>query len=124
MKKFHLLASLILIALGAVFLAGCGGSDSDVVVVNEKQKDTLGHSDEYDYKIYLITMDLADIFWTQIDEGCRQAVSEIGGINYKWLGPDVNTDELQMICIDQAIDEGVDALVIASSSKTGINPRR
>ena len=27
-----------------------------------------------------------------------------------------------MVCIDQAIDEGVDALVIASSSKTGINP--
>ena len=122
MKKFHLLLTLILIAMGAVFLSGCGGSDSDVVVVNEKQKDTLGHSDEYDYKIYLITMDLADIFWTQIDEGCRQAVSEIGGINYKWLGPDVNTDDLQMVCIDQAVEEGVDALVIASSSKTGINP--
>ncbi len=123
MKKFHLLASLILIALGTVFLSGCGGSDSDVVVVNEqKQKDSLGHDDKYDYKIYLITMDLADIFWTQIDEGCRQAVSEIGGINYKWLGPDVNTDELQMVCIDKAVEEGVDALVIASSSKTGINP--
>ena len=48
MKKFHLLLTLILIAMGAVFLSGCGGSDSDVVVVNEKQKDTLGHSDEYD----------------------------------------------------------------------------
>ena len=76
---------------------------------------------ENEYKIYLITMDLADDFWQSIDSGCRQAVDEIGGVTYKWIGPDTHEDELQKICIEQAVNEGANAIIIAASSATGIN---
>ena len=120
-----------IITLGLIFniivlflSSGCmENNDNDIVVIDDNtNKDTTNVSDKKDgYKIYLITMDLADDFWQSIDSGCRKAVEEIGGINYKWIGPDTHEDDLQKICIEQAINEGADAILIASSSLTGIN---
>ena len=115
--------NIILIIFISIFLAGCTTTSDEIIVIDNATPKDMGETSESEnnYKIYLITMDLADDFWQSIDSGCRQAVEEVGGINYKWIGPDTHEDALQKVCIDQAVDEGADAILIASSSKTGIN---
>lgn len=104
-----------------IFLAGCSTGD-DIVVINDSQRDAEKDAvHENDYRIYLITMDLADDFWKSIDSGCRQAVNEIGGIAYEWTGPDVNEDAPQMECIDKAVAGGANAILLAASSPRGVN---
>ncbi len=121
MKSTKIFKWIILMA--AVFLlAGCSSSGDDIVVIDDSAGGAHKHyAEDIDYKIYLITMDLADDFWKSIDSGCRQAVEELGDVEYKWLGPDVNEDAPQMECIDQAVAEGVDAILLAASSPRGVN---
>ena len=73
------------------------------------------------YTVYLITMDLADSYWKSIDDGCLAAVGEIGNITYKWTGPDAHDDALQSACIDDAVANGANAILIAANSKDGVN---
>ena len=121
MKVLNFLKGMILVAV-MIFLSGCS-SEPDIAVIEpaartDKVEPTAA---ENQYKIYLITMDLADDFWKSIDLGCRKAVSELGGIDYKWIGPDVNEDLPQRRCIEQAVDEGADAILLAASSPQGVN---
>ncbi|MCM1236957.1 MAG: substrate-binding domain-containing protein [Ruminococcus flavefaciens] len=74
-----------------------------------------------EYTVYLITMDMADSYWQSIDSGCQKAAEEIGGITYKWIGPDSHDDALQSACIDQAVEGGADAILIAANSAEGVN---
>ncbi len=112
---------LSVITFSALLVGGCTESPDIVVIDTLPSKEKEKVADESDYKIYLITMDLADDFWKSIDVGCRQAVEEIGGIDYHWIGPDVNEDDPQRLCIDQAVDEGADAILLAASSPWGVN---
>lgn len=121
MKRFRYFAAFLLLMCTTVFMSACGGG-SDVVVVNDKQATDQKPEAEKKYKIYLITMDMVDDFWTSIDRGCRQAVEELGDIDYEWIGPDVNEDAPQMQCIDKAVEAGADAIILASSSPRGVIP--
>ena len=123
MKRTYLNLVVILNVIFAFLMMGCGGDNEDVVVVdNPAAKDSAKGADKSGkYKIYLITMDLADDFWHSIDAGCREAVAEMGDVDYKWIGPDTHEDASQKVCIEQAINDKVDAIVLASSSLTGIN---
>ena len=122
MKNLKLILTGILVVLFSVVAAGCG-DDQKVSVVEQSNKPSGENANsENQYKIYLITMDLVDDFWKSIDKGCRQAVEEIGGIDYKWIGPDLNEDGPQMECIDQAVAEGANAILLASSSPRGVIP--
>ncbi|MFG6320746.1 MAG: substrate-binding domain-containing protein [Lachnospiraceae bacterium] len=69
----------------------------------------------------MITMDLADSYWKSIDDGCLDAAKELGNITYKWTGPDSHDDTLQSACIDDAVANGANAILIAANSKDGIN---
>ena len=122
MKSLKIFAALFLLTFAMVF-SGCG-SDNTPVVVNDPQNKPADQNvnAEAKYKIYLITMDYVDDFWKSIDKGCKQAVEEIGGIDYKWIGPDQNLDEPQMECIDQAVADGANAILLASSSPRGVIP--
>ena len=123
MKTKNFFKVVLIAVIAAIFFSGCSTTPDIVVIENSE---TAGKNktavDENSYKIYLITMDLADDFWKSIDFGCRKAVSEIGGIDYKWIGPDVNEDAPQMLCIDQAVAEGAQAILLAASSPRGVNP--
>ncbi|MDE6052926.1 MAG: substrate-binding domain-containing protein [Lachnospiraceae bacterium] len=66
-------------------------------------------------------MDLADSYWKSIDDGCLAAVGEIGNITYKWTGPDAHDDALQSACIDDAVANGANAILLAANSKDGVN---
>ena len=124
MKRIYLNLAVVLSVILTFLMIGCGGDgNEDVVVVdNPAAKDSANGADKSGkYKIYLITMDLADDFWHSIDAGCREAVAEMGNVDYKWIGPDTHEDASQKVCIEQAINEGANAIVLASSSLTGIN---
>ena len=84
---------------------------------DETKETTSGNS----YKVYLITMDLTDSYWQSIDKGCQEAASEIGNITYKWIGPDSHDDALQSACVDQAVADGANAILIAANSADGVN---
>ena len=122
MKSIKFLKGMVLVALLIVFLSGCSKEPDIIVIENAARADNeKSLVAENGYKIYLITMDLADDFWKSIDLGCRKAVSELGGIDYKWIGPDVNEDLPHRQCIEQAIEEGADAILLAASSPRGVN---
>ncbi len=86
----------------------------------EKEKDQQTASGEK-YTVYLITMDLTDSYWKSIDDGCREAVGELGNITYKWIGPDSHDDALQSACVDEAVADGANAILIAANSADGVN---
>lgn len=73
------------------------------------------------YKIWLITMDQQDQYWLSIDKGCQKAVAELGNVEYKWNSPDVNDDEKQKKCINDAVADGVDAILVAANGPTNVN---
>ena len=73
------------------------------------------------YTVYLITMDLTDSYWKSIDDGCLSAVNELGNVTYKWIGPDAHDDALQSACIDEAMTNGANAILIAANSADGVN---
>ena len=96
MKK--LFAILIVVTL-TFALAACGGGGSSD-----------GHM------VYLITMDQMDMHWVAVDEGCQTAAAELGGITYIWDAPtDGKNDVAQMECINNAVANGADLILLASN---------
>ena len=91
MKKFGLVL-LVLLVVSAMFAQGT--------------KESSG------YKVYLITMDQMDQHWVNVDKGAQKAASELGGIQYKWLAPDVKDDADRVI--DNAVAGGADAIARAN----------
>lgn len=133
------LAILCCIFLG-IMLMGCGVSTTPEIIMPDQpmtssvsdqgtetdtpaaEKDqTQKTTDGTNYKVYLITMDLTDSYWQSIDKGCQQAVKELGNVTYKWIGPDSHDDALQSKCIDQAVADGANAILIAANSADGVN---
>lgn len=88
-------------------------SDSAVEVKNTTSDNS--------YTVYLITMDLTDSYWQSIDKGCQEAAKELGNITYKWIGPDSHDDALQSACVDEAVSNGANAILIAANSADGVN---
>ena len=128
MKKFlegkKLLVVGILLSLavmiGGIYSLSTDDADDIEVIYDTPTKDSKDISTNK-YKIYLITMNMLDDFWKSMDTGCRSAADKLGNVDYKWIGPDVHEDALQSICINQAVDEGADAIILAASSLTGVN---
>ncbi len=128
-KKQSLLCSILL----SFALTGCGVQTTPEIIMPdqpmqseakdepEKKADSQVTSSGESYTVYLITMDLTDSYWKSIDDGCKQAVSEIGNITYKWIGPDAHDDAQQSACVDDAVSDDADAILIAANSAEGIN---
>lgn len=108
-------------------LAVTGGAAAESTEAEEKPADEKVQEPEQAegsgeaHTVYLITMDMTDSYWQSIDKGCKQAAEELGNITYKWIGPDAHDDALQSACIDQAVAEGADAILIAANSAEGVN---
>lgn len=121
MKITNFFAMVFVVAFTTIFLAGCSSTPDIVVIDDSAVKNNDATAEENSHKIYLITMDLADDFWKSIDSGCRKAVAEFGDTDYKWIAPDVNEDLPQRRCIEQAVEDGAEAIILAASSPTGVN---
>ena len=73
-----------------------------------------------DYTVYLITMDLEDMHWVSVDEGCQAAVAEANeagmNIRYVWSGPTTaKNDAAQIECINNAFADNADVILLASN---------
>ena len=73
-----------------------------------------------EFNVWLITMDLMDLHWVSVDEGCRDAVAELAEegvvISYKWDAPQVGKDDsAQIECMNNAWADGVDLILLASN---------
>lgn len=71
-------------------------------------------------KIYLITMDQMDQHWVNVDKGAQKAATELGGITYKWLAPDVKDDAKQIESINNAVAAGANAILLAANGPNAV----
>lgn len=75
---------------------------------------------ERELRVYLITIDHMDSFWVNVDMGCQKALAEEENVVYQWLAPEKKDTEEQILCIQQAIDEKADAILLAANDPTGL----
>ena len=73
-----------------------------------------------DYTVYLITMDLMDQHWVNVDAGCQDAVKELAEkgvkIDYKWDAPTQGkNDAAQIESINNAFANNAQAILLASN---------
>ena len=72
------------------------------------------------YKVTLITMDQMDQHWVNVDKGCKEAVAELGNVDYNWLAPDVKDDAKQIECINNAVSGGAQAILLAANGPDAV----
>lgn len=72
-------------------------------------------------RIFFISMDQTDQYWTQIDAGCRRAAEELGNIDYRWIAPDVKDSAKQIEVINNAVADGADAIILTAVSTEAVN---
>ena len=71
-------------------------------------------------KVTLITMDLMDQHWVNVDKGCQDAVAELKAkgidIEYKWDAPTSGKDDAAQIeCINNAYANNAEVILLASN---------
>lgn len=110
MRK-KLLACLLALTL-VLSLAACGNSGSKTA---SSAGGSAASGSKDSYKVYLITMDQMDQHWVNMDKGCQKAVEELGNVEYKWTAPDVKDDAKQIECINNAVADGADAILLAAN---------
>ena len=112
MKKYTI-SFVMLCIFFLLFISGCGLNDNTNI---DRKFDS-----EHRAKIFLITKDKVSPYWNSIDEGCRQAVEEIGFVDYEWRAPIERESVEQSNCINQAVADGVNAILLSAVSKDDIN---
>ena len=73
-----------------------------------------------EYTVYLITMDLMDQHWVNVDAGCKKAVAELAEkgikVNYTWDAPTQGkNDAAQIESINNAYANNAQAILLASN---------
>ncbi|MGD1821217.1 MAG: ABC transporter substrate-binding protein [Pleomorphochaeta sp.] len=79
-----------------------------------------GQTESSNKKVYLITMDQMDQHWQNVNAGCEKAVAELGGIDYKWLAPDIKDDNKQIESINNAVAGGADVILLAANGPDAV----
>ncbi|MDR0570931.1 MAG: substrate-binding domain-containing protein [Clostridiales Family XIII bacterium] len=73
-----------------------------------------------DYTVYLITMDKMDQHWVSVDKGAGDMARALG-INYKWDAPDVKDNAKQIECINNAVADGSNLILLAANDPTAVS---
>lgn len=111
--------AILMAAAMALSLVACGGSDSSAPASTGSASSTASTASTAGsgetYKIYMISMDQMDQHWVNMDKGCQKAVAELGNVEYKWSAPDVKDDAKQIECINNAVADGADAILLAAN---------
>lgn len=71
-------------------------------------------------KVTLVTMDLMDLHWVSVDQGCKDAVEELKAagveIEYNWDGPTAGKNtSAQIECINNAYANNAEVILLASN---------
>lgn len=115
-KKIMLFFSVLCVCLITLALAGCGGDDSGV---RKSAKAKEEERTDYKYTVYLITMNQGSNYWKEINDGCADAAKKLGNVRYEWSAPINGKDEEQVDCIEKAVADGANAIVISVISPNG-----
>ncbi len=123
-KKIYWTASTVLVIVLAFLLGSYALEEDPDIVVREdstRRETKKPASADSQYKVFLITIDQGSNYWQNVDAGCRQAAEELGGIDYHWIAPTVRSVDEQKKCIDRAVAEGAQAILISAASQTEVN---
>ncbi len=74
----------------------------------------MNHIVNGNYKIYLITMDKSDQFWSIMDNGAREMASMLG-VTYEWDAPLTRDVNEQIQIFNNAVAAEADAIMLAAS---------
>ncbi len=126
MKTKFILGALGLVVVAFLVLMAdmlVTGVDKDIVVREDStRREAQSTSEDGDkFKIYLITMDQGSNYWKFLDAGCRQAAKELRCVRYRWISAVTLTVDGQRECIDRAVMEGAQAILISAASKTELD---
>ncbi|MCH3907147.1 MAG: ABC transporter substrate-binding protein [Sphaerochaeta sp.] len=102
MKKGIAMLLIVALVLASVFAQG--------------QKETAGKA----WKIQLITMDQMDQHWANVDKGAQKAAAELGNVEYKWNAPATKDDAQQIECINNAVAQGANAILLAANGPDAV----
>ncbi len=120
--KRKLMAAALSLAMVASLVTGCSSDQKEAAAPTAApaagSEVTASGGDAH--KIYLITMDQMDQHWVNVDAGAQKAVAELGGIDYKWLAPDVKDDAKQIECINNAVAGGAEAILLAANGPDAV----
>ncbi len=105
--KGKLVSALLCVAMVGALLAGCGSAKT-------------GKGTDGKFKVYLITMDQMDQHWVNVDAGAKKAAAELGNVEYKWLAPDVKDDAKQIECINNAVADKANAILLAANGPDAV----
>ncbi len=64
------------------------------------------------YDIYLITIDKKDQHWYEVNRGAFDMTGMLGA-DYTWLAPETKNTEQQIAILNQAVEDGADAVLLA-----------
>jgi rhamnose transport system substrate-binding protein len=111
-----ILASL---AAGCIFLAACpgGGSSSRAAGTDSVPSDDI-------IRIYFIPKDIVNPYFAALNVGFNNAIAQLGEDNFRftYTGPDTAEDPVgQIPYIEEAIQNGADAIFIAANSSNALN---
>jgi ribose transport system substrate-binding protein len=130
MKK-RTLAVLMAVILIAVAFTGCngntppapsGGNDAPAAAPNNPPPPA-GNAPALagaGMKVYLITMDKMDQHWVNVDNGASDMATALG-IDYKWDGPDVKDNAKQIECINNAVADGANLILLAANDPVAVS---
>ncbi|GHV26329.1 LacI family transcriptional regulator [Clostridia bacterium] len=75
-------------------------------------------------KVYLITMDQMDQYWSNIDAGAKKAIAELTEqgieLDYIWQAPDVKDDAKQIEVINNAVAAGAKVILLAANGPDAV----
>ena len=112
MKKRTLALSIAIILIAVAF-TGCTGGGSG-------GPNSGGSLAGAGLKVYLITMDKMDQHWVTVDAGATDMANALG-IEYKWDGPDVKDNAKQIECINNAVADGADLILLAANDPVAVS---
>ncbi len=72
-------------------------------------------------RVFLITMDMMDQHWANVDKGAKEANAALGNaINYTWMAPDTKDDNKQIEVINNTVAAGADAILLAANGPDAV----
>jgi ribose transport system substrate-binding protein len=110
MKMRKMMAFLLVMTMAAtLFITGCSKEDAT---------STSGSNSKF--KVYLITMDKMDQHWVSVDKGAADMAKMVGAA-YKWDAPDKKDNAKQIECVNNAVADGANLILLAANDPVAIS---
>src|SRR3954467_12072524 len=104
----------VVLAVGAVVFAGCGGGDDG----GGAAKDSVSLTQKRDITIAMVTHGDGGSFWSVAKKGAEQAAKDMG-VTLKYTESN-NDPQAQAQMIDAAVSEKVDGLAVSAPNPDAI----